>query len=279
MKKTVIMTSAVLVSLGLTGCGSEYKTPENKVMKNMSNHNDMENHDNKMGMEDVKIMDSKKVEKIDLAGYTDFSQEKIETLKGKQKFAVFFYADWCGTCKGWEKKLKENLATLPENTLILKANYDEEKDLVKALHVKSQSSLVLFNKNGEIIDNLIDPSMEKVQTFFADTSADNITKSGDKYEVYTEELYKSLEGKQKFVVFFYADWCGTCRAWEKKFMAALDIFPVNTKILKANYDNDTLLRSKFGIKMQSVAAFVNADGTLSETVADPSMEKVKSFFQ
>lgn len=105
-------------------------------------------------------------EKIDLAQYTEYSASKFEALKGKQKFMVFFYADWCGTCRAWEAKFKANLKTLPADTIVLKANFDKDKDLVKALGVKSQSTGVFFDASGAISATIIDPKMEKLIEFF-----------------------------------------------------------------------------------------------------------------
>lgn len=101
-----------------------------------------------------------------MAKYAEYSAEMFAALKGNEKFVVFFYADWCSTCRKWEKGLQENIATLPEGTLILKADYDIEKDLAKELGVTSQSTAVFFNMDGTVAEMSIDPSIEKLNTFF-----------------------------------------------------------------------------------------------------------------
>ncbi len=107
------------------------------------------------------------VEGVDLAYYTNYSTSKFDTLKGKKKFVVFFFSDWCGTCRVWEAKVKAAGNRLPTNTVILKASYDNDKDLVKALGVKTQSTAVFFGADGEILDIVIDPSLEALITFFS----------------------------------------------------------------------------------------------------------------
>lgn len=101
-----------------------------------------------------------------MAKYTEYSAEMFAALKGNQKFVVFFYADWCSTCRKWEKNVEETLTTLPEGTVILKADYDTEKDLVKELGVTSQSTAVFFNMDGSVAELGMDSSVEELKNFF-----------------------------------------------------------------------------------------------------------------
>lgn len=98
------------------------------------------------------------------ATYTDFSPSTMAGLSGK-KFAIFFYADWCPTCRKWDKDLNENLATLPTTTMILKADFDNE-ELRKSFEVLKQSTVLFFDAKGNQVGNKLDPSLEEVSTFF-----------------------------------------------------------------------------------------------------------------
>lgn len=61
-----------------------------------------------------------------------------------QPVAVHFHADWCGTCKQQERSLQQLKAESGLNLTVLVADYDREKDLRKAMNVRTQSTLVVF---------------------------------------------------------------------------------------------------------------------------------------
>jgi thiol-disulfide isomerase/thioredoxin len=66
-----------------------------------------------------------------------------------QPVAVHFHADWCPTCKQQEKALAQ-LKTEPGlDITVLVANYDLEKDLRKAMKVRTQSTMVVFKGSEE----------------------------------------------------------------------------------------------------------------------------------
>ncbi len=255
--KTKIITffGVAIVGIGLVGCDC-----------GCSKHNESDT---------TSMMTQEAIQDEEQSSYMSFTQERFDTLRGEKKFVVFFHADWCGTCRKWDEHMREIAADLPADAMVLKADYDTNKDLVKALHVKSQSSAVFFNADGEILDTLMDPSMEEVQKFFTQEKGDMF--SDEKFQAYTSESRAALSG-QKNILFFYADWCGTCRKWQKNILTNIDTLPEGTRILRANYDTDLELKKEFGIKMQSVAAFINEDGSLFKTHADPSLEMVKEFF-
>ena len=98
------------------------------------------------------------------------------------------------------------------------------------------------------------------------------------YIPYTKETATSLqENSRKFIAFFHADWCPTCRAWETKIEAALHTLPNNTVVLKVNYDEEAALARSLGVTSQSSAVFFDADGNTSVEI-NPSMESVSNFF-
>lgn len=137
MKNKILMLLGVaIITIGLTGCNFE-KTPAKPLAESGQNK------------------------------YIDYSAEKFAEIRGKQKFVVFFHANWCGTCRAWEKNIIKTAPELSKDAIILKANYDEEKDLLKKYHIKSQSSAVFFNKKGEVTDTIVDPGMNKVKEFFS----------------------------------------------------------------------------------------------------------------
>jgi len=253
--KIITLVGVVLVGIGLAGCGCGCV-------------------ENKGG--EASVMTQEAIGNEEPSAYMTFTQERFDALRGNKFFVVFFYADWCGTCRTWDKSMRSFAAELPSDAMVLKANYDTDTELVKALHVKSQSTAVLFDAKGEILNAVMDPSMDDIAEFFT-MEADN-TFAMEKYQSYSSEARTALSG-QKHILFFYADWCSTCRKWQKNVQANWGTLPESTRILRVNYDTEMELKKEFGIKMQSTAVFINEDGSLAETHADPSLKVVQSFFQ
>ena len=66
-----------------------------------------------------------------------------------QPVAVHFHADWCPTCKQQEKALAQLKAEPGLDITVLVANYDLEKELRKAMKVRTQSTMVVFKGSEE----------------------------------------------------------------------------------------------------------------------------------
>lgn len=61
-----------------------------------------------------------------------------------QPVALHFHADWCPTCRSQEKTFQsfKGDAKLPMTLLVV--NYDQERELKRALKVRAQSTLVVY---------------------------------------------------------------------------------------------------------------------------------------
>ena len=149
-----------------------------------------------------------------------------------------------------------------------------EQKLVKDLHVKKQSSAVFFNSKGEIVDVVMDPSIESIGEFFDNPENNVFEKTDEKYVSYTE----GAEVGKKSVLFFHADWCSTCRKWEKNLQANIDTVSDNVQVFKVNYDKEGDMRKKYKITKQSQAVFLDAEGNVVKTEGDPSLDSINSFF-
>jgi thiol-disulfide isomerase/thioredoxin len=96
--------------------------------------------------------------------YEDYSQARYSALKGKEGFVLFFHADWCPICRRMEKDITAQLSSFPAGTVILKANFDTETKLKKEYDILVQSTVVVFDKNGKIVYQGQDPSLEELKT-------------------------------------------------------------------------------------------------------------------
>jgi thiol-disulfide isomerase/thioredoxin len=84
-------------------------------------------------------------------------------LAGKP-VAVHFHADWCPTCKLQEKALAQLKAEPGLDLTVLVADYDKEKDLKKAMKVRTQSTLVVFKGSEEKARLAGDTAADKIRT-------------------------------------------------------------------------------------------------------------------
>ncbi len=78
--------------------------------------------------------------------------------------AVHFHADWCPTCKQQEKALTQLKAEPGLDVTVLVADYDKEKDLKKAMKVRTQSTLVVFKGSEEKARLAGDTAADKIRT-------------------------------------------------------------------------------------------------------------------
>jgi thiol:disulfide interchange protein len=85
---------------------------------------------------------------LDIQPYTANALQQAQAA-GKP-VAVHFHADWCPTCKAQEKAFN-GLRGDPQlkGITLLVANYDNERELKKAMNVRSQSVVVVFRGSKE----------------------------------------------------------------------------------------------------------------------------------
>jgi thioredoxin-like negative regulator of GroEL len=97
------------------------------------------------------------------AEFVDFDQAAYDAaLANNEPFALFFHAEWCGTCRGLEKSIEDGLAAFPEGTKIFQVDYDNETALKQQYGIRMQSMIVIVDANGEAVETLAAPSNSKL---------------------------------------------------------------------------------------------------------------------
>lgn len=91
-------------------------------------------------------------------------QALADAQKAGQPVAVHFHAEWCPTCKQQEKAFAQLKAEPGLDITVLVADYDKEKDLKRAMKVRSQSTLVVFKGEAEKARLAGDTAPDKIRT-------------------------------------------------------------------------------------------------------------------
>ncbi len=96
-----------------------------------------------VGSDDVKV-----------ESYREYSKDSFEVNAGKKTRMLFFYADWCPTCRPVDADIKANLDKIPKDVEIIRVNYndtstdsDEEK-LAAKYGITYQHTFVQIDSAG-----------------------------------------------------------------------------------------------------------------------------------
>jgi len=82
-----------------------------------------------------------------------YSPEALaEAQTAGKPILVDVYAAWCSTCRT-QKPILAALTAQPKykNLLVLRADFDKDKDVLKELGVRSQSTLIVFKGDQELV--------------------------------------------------------------------------------------------------------------------------------
>lgn len=95
-----------------------------------------------------------------------FDYIAYDALLGTEPFALFFYASWCPTCQLMEEEILSNSKNFPEGAIILNAKFDTATEWKEKYGIKSQSTIVMINKDGTVEEILIAPSFSELKESF-----------------------------------------------------------------------------------------------------------------
>lgn len=93
------------------------------------------------------------VEVEQVARYQVYSPEILSDNSDKRR-VLFFYANWCPTCKPADESFKENMDEIPSATTVIRVNYNDnetdqsEKDLARKYGVTYQHTFVQIDEQG-----------------------------------------------------------------------------------------------------------------------------------
>lgn len=131
---------------------NEADTMENNQMMESESmmKDDNNNLENNSMMEDKPTTDNSAMDQSNTGKYETYAENKL-TWAENGDVVLFFHASWCPTCKALENNINANLSEIPENTYILKTNYDTETELKKKYGITYQHTFVQVDSKGNQI--------------------------------------------------------------------------------------------------------------------------------
>lgn len=87
-------------------------------------------------------------------GYPQFTKSVLDQSMGGRR-VLFFYANWCPTCKAANANFEQSLTKIPADVTLIRVNYadsdtdQEEKDLAKEYGITYQHTFVQIDTDGK----------------------------------------------------------------------------------------------------------------------------------
>jgi thiol-disulfide isomerase/thioredoxin len=116
-------------------------------------HSVTSNEEKTMDREDGMASDGNMVQ--DGSRYVMYSKSGYEEVKN-QKHVLYFYANWCPTCRPVDAELQRSLNDIPEDLLIVRVNYNDsetdsdEESLANAFNITYQHTFVYIENGNEV---------------------------------------------------------------------------------------------------------------------------------
>ncbi|MEZ4180073.1 MAG: thioredoxin family protein [Candidatus Doudnabacteria bacterium] len=128
---------------------------------------------------------------------------------------------------------------------------DQKSDDAMMMEDKENESMMMEDKDSMTKDGQDDAMMMEKAGSYEDYSA--------------QAVQTALADGKKVVLFFHAIWCPDCKAADAAFKANADQIPANTVVFKTDYDNNSDLKTKYGVTTQHT--FVQIDQNLNKITA------------
>jgi thiol-disulfide isomerase/thioredoxin len=88
--------------------------------------------------------------------YVEYTNAAFEAAASGKR-VLFFYADWCPTCRPADADFTKNESKIPEGVAVIRVNYNDtstdqdEKDLAKQYGVTYQHTYVQIDENEAVV--------------------------------------------------------------------------------------------------------------------------------
>ena len=88
--------------------------------------------------------------------YLPYSPETF-TSRSASRRVLFFYANWCPTCRPIDNELRQNEAQIPADVIVYRVNYNDtdtdqtDKELAAKYNITYQHTFVQVDQNGNAL--------------------------------------------------------------------------------------------------------------------------------
>lgn len=97
-----------------------------------------------------------------------------------------------------------------------------------------------------------------------------------KYHLDSDKFYEKVRNGDKFVVDFYASWCGPCQYMEPIIKEAID---EGIEVYKVNVDEEELLSYKYGIRALPTMLVIDGDKVIKSHLGISTKEDIKKLYE
>jgi thioredoxin 1 len=89
----------------------------------------------------------------------------IRPVSGKVT-VLYFWAEWCGPCKGLSPALQQ-MADADHDITLKKINADESQAEMDQHHVKALPHVIVYDRNGGIVGTVTGADVKKIKSYVA----------------------------------------------------------------------------------------------------------------
>lgn len=144
MKKIIVLVFILvgILVVFLTFSGNKTSAP-------LNNNANLSDSDMSANSEDTQVMMSQ--DRYSLYTGSAFAEAK------EYRRVIFFYANWCPTCRPADADFTQNKNSVPEDVRIFRVNYNdpdtdsEERDLARKYDVTYQHTFVQVDNEGNVV--------------------------------------------------------------------------------------------------------------------------------
>lgn len=93
------------------------------------------------------------LDSINNGSYVNYTPEVLEAAAG-QRIVIYFYANWCPTCRPVDQEIANRMSEIPRDTQIIRVNYNDtdtdknEESLADKYGITYQHTFVVIDQNG-----------------------------------------------------------------------------------------------------------------------------------
>lgn len=159
MQKNYLIIGAIVIGIIILVGGGFFFLNQNNSNSDSMISDKMTGDEAKMDEDNVMTGDEAKMEGDDEMmmtegdNYVEYTSTSLDETSDSKR-VLFFYANWCPTCRPVDTELKENSDQIPAGVKIIRVNYNdpdtdnEEKELASTYGVTYQHTFVQIDENG-----------------------------------------------------------------------------------------------------------------------------------